>query len=210
MARRSDASRRLLRGRHIARKHRSFISVQRSRKNGESGFERQTRGPRKFERFQLAQPAQHAHEVAVSRSYDLVRRCRRWRRRRRRLGTCLTKHSCGRYLVHATARTNEWDPLGTERDAPKTWTILPRTGEPGSEKRIAMSRRASVHYQPANVQITAHLLHSARHSFNDTRTQERTAVNPHRASCHSFFLSLYFVSCIILSLFLTFLSIEKV
>ncbi|EGI61773.1 hypothetical protein G5I_09890 [Acromyrmex echinatior] len=41
----------------------------------------------------------------------------RRRRRRRRLGTRLTKHSCGRYLVHATARTNEWGPLGTERCA---------------------------------------------------------------------------------------------
>lgn len=33
-----------------------------------------------------------------------------------------------------------------QSDAPKTWPILPRTGEPGSEKRIAMPRRASVHY----------------------------------------------------------------
>jgi len=60
--------------------------------------------------------AQHAHEVAVSRSYGSAR-LRRRRRRRRRLGTCLTKHSCGRYLVHATARTDEWGPLGTERCA---------------------------------------------------------------------------------------------
>lgn len=69
--------------------------------------------------------AQHAHEVAVSRSYGSARLRRRrrrggGRRRRRRLGTCLTKHSCGRYLVHATARTDERGPLGTERCAQNT------------------------------------------------------------------------------------------
>lgn len=111
-ARPSKASRRL--PRHIARKRRSFISVQRSRKNGELGFERQTRGP--VVREVPAGAAQHAHEVAVSCSYGSVRlRRRRRQRRRRRLGTCLTKHSCGRYLVHA--RTDEWGPLGTERCA---------------------------------------------------------------------------------------------
>jgi len=114
----------------------------------------------------------------------------------------LTKHSCGRYLVHATARTSgaHWG----QSDAPKTWAILPRTGEPGSEKRIAMPRRASVHYQSANVQITAHLLHSARHSFNDTRTRERTAVNPRRASCPSLFFSLHSLNRSV-----SFLSIER-
>lgn len=141
--------------------------------------------------------AQHAHEVAVSRSYGSVRlrrRRRRGRRRRgrRRLGTCLTKHSCGRYLVHATARTGRVGPTGDRAMRPKHGPFFRVPGNPGSGKRMAMSRRASVHYQPANVQITAHLLHSARHSFNDTRTRERTAVNPRRALCRPLFLPLPF------------------
>lgn len=107
----------------------------------EWGFERQTRGP--VVREVPAGAAQHAHEVAVSRSYGSVRLRRRRRRgrrrRRRRLGTCLTKHSCGRYLVHATARTDEWGPTGGQSDAPKTRAILPRTGT-GEENSDAATR----------------------------------------------------------------------
>lgn len=110
--------------------------------------------------------------------------------------------SCSRYGENGRSGAH-WG----QSDAPKTRAILPRTGEPGSQKRIAMPRRASVHYQPANVQITAHLLHSARHSFNDTRTRERTVVNPRRASCHPLFP---FRSLVPLSPSFVFLSIERI
>lgn len=55
-------------------------------------------------------------------------------------GTCLTKHSCGRYLVHATARTG---PPRTERCAQNTSHSSASRGTEIGERRMAvMPRRA--------------------------------------------------------------------
>lgn len=39
-----------------------------------------------------------------------------------------------------------------------------------------------MHRRPANVQITVHLLHSARHSFNDTRSLAKRRDRPRKSS----------------------------
>lgn len=69
-------------------------------------------------------------------------------------------------------------PPGTEGCAQNTGHSSASRGI----REIGRGRMMPVHHQSADVQITAHLLHSTRHSFNDTRTRERTAVNPRRVS----------------------------
>jgi len=167
----SKASRRPPRGRHIARKRRSFIAVERSRKNGEPWFERWASEPRGSSWRGSTRPWSGGLSLLRSSETTTMPTARK---KRQDPGTCLTKHSRGRYLVHATARTGKSERArgGRVRCAQNTNHSSASRGTRGSQKRECRGR-ASVHYQPANVQITAHLLYSARDIRLTTLGRER-------------------------------------